>query len=130
MDLVSFCVRYAWWHYVCAWGDISRVCINFLWGVWRLFSIPELTVNLLTPFERLDERPKTLLPNDVGSAFLISTIMRIVGLAVRVPVILIGVVFLIAVLVVWACLLLSWIFLPLLIPAIGIIGLTNILGVL
>lgn len=130
MDPVSFCFRYMWWHYVYAWRDISRVCINLLWGVWRLFSIPELAINLLTPFERLDERPKTFLPQDIGSAFLVSTIMRAVGVAIRAPVILIGLAFLIVVLVMWACLMMSWIFLPLFIPAIGIIGLAKILGIL
>lgn len=113
-----------------AWKDISRVCINFLWGMWRLFSISELTVNLLTPFERLDERPKTFLPRDLGSAFLVSIIMRVVGLMLRIPVILIGFVFLIVVLLVWVCLLLSWIFLPLIIPVVATIGLVNALGIL
>lgn len=117
------------WHYVYAWADITRVFTNLAWFSWRLFSVPELLANLFSPFERLDEKPKSNMPDKIAEAILVSLIMRVVGAIIRIPIIVLGMLATLFVLVLWIIAYALWLVLPFL--ALGSIfyGVLKVFGI-
>lgn len=107
---------YFTWHYTRAIADLLRIWSNFFWFFWHLFSIPLLLRTLLTPFHRLHEtyRPG-LRPEDWASAFIVNTLMRLVGMVVRLFTILIGLLFIALTLALGALMLAAWIAAPVLV---------------
>jgi hypothetical protein len=86
-------ISYINWHYTVALRDVTRVLFNLLWFFWRLFSVPELALNILSPFQRLDEKPvRGASIGDRGGLIIVNVLMRIVGAIARLPIIAMGVV--------------------------------------
>lgn len=127
MDAISFLSRYFAWHYLFAWKDITRVYTNCAWAWWRLFSVPELVTHLFTPFERLGERPKSMMPGDVAGAALVTFLMSLVGACVRLPLITLGLLGECALVVLWVGTYVVWLAVPILSIALIVVGMTRII---
>jgi hypothetical protein len=118
------------WHYLFAWTNITRVFMNLTWFSWRLFSVPELFLNLFSPFERLDEKPKNNMPNEIGSAILVSLIMRVMGAIIRIPIIVLGLLSTLFVLIIWVVAYVVWFVLPFLAIGSIVFGCLKIFGLI
>ncbi len=114
MDVLTVASSWFVWHYVYAWADITRVFTNLTWFSWRLFSVPELLANLFSPFERLDEKPKSKMPDKIAEAVMVSLIMRLVGAVIRIPIIVLGLLATAFVLILWITAYVIWLVLPVL----------------
>jgi hypothetical protein len=72
--------------------DIVNIIGNFLWFFWEFFSIRLLFATLFVPFNRLEDAPRSKFdPGQIAQAFLVTTLMRIIGALIRMFVILIGI---------------------------------------
>lgn len=130
MDAVALFPRYVLWHYSRAFLDVTRVFSNIVWFLWHLFSIPELLLNLFSPFERLDEKPKTFMPKDIAEAAVVSLLMRVVGALVRLPIILFGLAAILFAVALWVLAYILWIFLPIISPFLIAYGVMMFVGLL
>jgi hypothetical protein len=131
MNAGTFIGRYALWHYSIAFSDIARFSMNMTWFLWRVFSVPELTINLFTPFQRLNEdKPKVFSLENVLSAFVVNSLMRVVGAIARLPIILCGLVFSLLSALCGVVLFVVWPLVPFLIPALSVGGVLIFLGIL
>jgi len=111
--MVSLFVEYFVWHYTRAVRDLLNIVGNFLWFFWEFFSIRLLFATLFTPFHRLEERPKSKLDlGEIAQAFMVTTMMRIVGAAMRLFVILIGLVCIVITIIAGIGMLLVWLAAP------------------
>lgn len=107
---------YIRWHYTLALLDMVRIVGNFIWFFYEFFSIPLLLKTLFTPFERItDDRKKRhkLDFEAMGEAVLVNTIMRIVGMMLRLTLVLLGVLCIVCTMVVGCVLILVWVGAPL-----------------
>ncbi len=80
------------WHYTKAYVEIIRLFRDFIWFILHLFSVKDLSRTIFYPWQRLGE------PYQGGfnisawfSAFVVNTLMRLVGFVVKSFVILIGI---------------------------------------
>lgn len=99
------------WHYSQAFRDIYNLFKNFVWFVYHFFSIKILLKTLLSPWRKLTEPYKGGW--DLGAlfeTFVVNTIMRAVGVLVRISIILVGLISIVVVclagllsIVVWMC---------------------------
>jgi len=87
----SFIPRYIQWHYGRAFRESYVIWTAFLWFVWRLFAIPLHFRNLFARVSRLGEKyGRGLRVGDRFGAFVVNTLMRLVGFVLRVGVIVSG----------------------------------------
>ncbi|MSR78646.1 MAG: hypothetical protein EXS59_00665 [Candidatus Taylorbacteria bacterium] len=112
MSLVQFFWYYIIWHYTRAWRDMMRLVSNYLWFVGNFFSINLLLKTLISPWKRLSVSGGKGGEESFVGAFIINTLMRIVGLFIRLFTISIGVVCLIAVVGLSVLVALVWLCLP------------------
>jgi hypothetical protein len=129
MNVAAFIGKYAAWHYSVAFSDGARVGLNFTWFFWRVFSVPELVLNLFTPFERLEEKPRLVGTfEQTGGALIVNVLMRVLGALFRLPIILLGAFCSAASVLVTVLFYLLWAFLPVLIPAALLFGILVFFG--
>lgn len=118
---------YIAWHYSRGVHDVLVRFRDFLWFFWNLFSIAELTKTFFEPFERLGYvAPKGFKPEKMLEAFATTLVMRIVGMAVRASVIVIGLLVQLATVVIGVGFLVVWIVLPFLLVGLISIGLLGL----
>ncbi len=86
--------EYFAWHYGVAPGQLRAMWANFLWFGYHFFSIPLLAHTMLAPIYRLrgETRGTARLGTLLGD-IAVTAIMRVVGFAVRMIVIAIGILF-------------------------------------
>ncbi len=85
---------YVGWHYGRAYSDLYHVWMNLLWFAFNFFSIFLLLQTLFAPWKRMDEGyPKGLDIQGWLSTLTVNTLMRIVGAATRLFIVLIGLAF-------------------------------------
>ena len=114
MDIPLLFGTYLVWHYSEALGDIFRITGNFVWFFWNMFSVKLLTETLVSPFKRIQEE-KTKAGLDFGDIFsrlIINTMMRFVGLIVRLAIIICGLIFIILSLIAGVVVFAVWLVLP------------------
>ena len=118
MGGVTFLFEYLVWHYSRAVKDIVRLSGNFLGAVFNFFSIPFLLKTLFVPFERLQEKKKSLGfdAEEFFGNLIVTTIMRIVGAVVRLITIAFGFILLIVVSAISIVSFVGWLLLPILVP--------------
>lgn len=126
MTLLQLPLAYLRWHYVHAWADLLRVYTNFSWFLANLFSISILSATLFSPWRRLSEH-KTKGSAGLLGKLIINTLTRCFGFVVRIGTILCGLVSLCVWTVIFALIFILWIALPLLAPALFIVGFGGIL---
>lgn len=91
MNLAAFLPRYFSWHYKNAYSHIYGIWLNMIRFALEFFSVGLLLKTLFSPFERLNEEYKSGLEAKAETAF-VNLMMRIVGLLVRLPVVILGLV--------------------------------------
>lgn len=103
------------WHYTKAYGEILRLSRDFVWFLFHLFSVSDLSKTLFYPWQRLGEQYKKGFNISAWfSSFVVNVIMRLVGFVVKLFVILIGVSLSIIVILLTLITLVFWTFVPLL----------------
>lgn len=118
---------YLRWHYTQGVIDLVNNIINVVWFVYHFFSIPLLLRTFFVPFHRLQESAvKGFNIEQWAEAFLITTLMRLVGALLRTFLIILGVVFLLLVFVGGSVLLFVWLTMPLILTFLIGLGLTLI----
>ncbi|MFA5888609.1 MAG: hypothetical protein WCW47_01515 [Candidatus Paceibacterota bacterium] len=125
---MSFIFSYLSWHYSKAFLNIYGIFSNFLWVIYRFFSIPLLLKTFFSPWRRLDSSysQKVNLGEYFGT-FVVNTLMRLVGMFVRLIVIVVGILCLIFVFLLGIVSFLAWIILPVFIVWILYTGIIKIL---
>lgn len=114
---------YILWHYTRAFLDIIKIWMNAFWFVYHFFSIRILFSTLFSPWRRMGENyKKGFDASEFFSSLLINTIMRIVGIIIRMAVIIIGLLALVAVFIGGIIFLIIWLFLPFVIIAMLVRG--------
>lgn len=113
---------YLIWHYSTAFTDIRRLQKNITWFIYHFFSVELLLKTLFMPFRRLSGS-EVEKKESVFDKIVINVVMRIVGFFVRFAVVLIGVFFVCLVNILFIGFYLVWLFLPLLIPVLFLLGL-------
>jgi len=112
---MRFALYYIRWHYSQGIVDLIGVVRNFIWFFYTFFSIPLLLKTLFQPFERLGERYSKGF--DIGAwaqVFVVNSLMRAVGVLLRLFLIFMGIIFIISTVVIGLLFLVAWILAPLL----------------
>jgi hypothetical protein len=84
IDMIFLFPQYLLWHYTKGIQEAFKLCYRIEAFIFHFFSVPLLFKTLFAPFERLNEGYKKGL--DVGNwagTFIVNTIMRFVGMLVR-----------------------------------------------
>ncbi len=109
-------VNYLKWHYGKALISTFYFWENILIFLFHYLSIKGLAYHLFSPWKRLTEPyTKGFDIKAKFNTFIINTMMRIVGLIIRIPTLLLGVLFLIIFIGLLPLTLLIWLLLPLLV---------------
>lgn len=99
---------YIGWHYSAALAEWTRIARDIAWFISNYFSIALLFRTLFMPFRRLDATENS----GFFDWFITSTLMRVVGILVRIPVLLIGVLLWLLWWILYGIIVLVWIALP------------------
>ncbi|MCX6712977.1 MAG: hypothetical protein NTY66_02080 [Candidatus Vogelbacteria bacterium] len=106
--------HYFWWHYTTGIADLARNGANFASFLWTFFSINHLLAHFFSPFRRLGERyPDHFNFAEYFNAFIVNSLMRVVGAISRVVLIVFGLLCLAVYLVVFVAMVVFWLVLPL-----------------
>ncbi len=128
MNFLSVLFLYIWWHYTTAIKDGFEIWKKFVWFVFNFFSVPLLTRTFFYRFERLGENyKKGFSITDNLSAFVVNTMMRLVGMTLRSIIIIVGLVATFLACVFGVIVLILWIIYPLLFVTAIIIGIAKII---
>jgi hypothetical protein len=119
--------HYIVWHFTKAFADAFGVWKNFLWFVWRFFSISKLSKTLFSPWERMNEEygKDFSLENTLG-VFVVNTVMRLFGAVLRIFVITFGLFVWLVVFFAGLVFFVAWLFLPLIIIVLFVFGIANL----
>jgi len=129
MALVNLVLRYIVWHYSKAFVDIWGILKNFLWFFYHFFSIPVLFSTLFEPWKRISEKKRSGFEIfDFFSVLIINTTMRTIGFLMRIILITIGSISIVLVFVVGLLFFVLWIFVPIIIIAVLIAGITLLIN--
>jgi len=124
VELFSF---YFSWHYSRALAGMFVVWSNFLWFIYNFFSIPLLIKTWISPWKRMQERYRGGLDlNNLFETVIVNVLMRIVGFFMRTIVIGMGLIFLLALIAFGAVFFILWLFFPMLIVFLALLGLAKI----
>jgi hypothetical protein len=87
----SFIVAYLKWHYTKAVAELIAVFENFLWFIAHFFSFKLLLKTIFMPWKRLGESYGGGFNLEAfTTAFVVNTIMRAVGFATKVVILVVG----------------------------------------
>ena len=117
MPILSLARDYMVWHYSRAYVDLLHIWWNYIWFVNHLFAVPDVMMNWLAPFKRLQENKVNFIksPQDFFANITINIIMRIVGAFIRTALIFMALVSFAFVFAFGFAFLLLWTILPILI---------------
>jgi hypothetical protein len=101
------------WHYTRAFNEMAHVLFNFLWFFTNLFSLPQLTTSLFSPWRRItEEKQKGFDFENVASFLIINLLSRIVGAVMRSIIIIVGLLTLMATITVGVFTFVFWVLAP------------------
>lgn len=103
------------WMYFIAPLQFLKIWSNFVWFLYNFFSIRLLAGTLFSKWRRIGETQRKRGFEELFSAFVINSLMRIVGFIVRTFVIIAGLATISLSILLGVILFISWFFLPLLI---------------
>lgn len=128
MEFLKAFVGYLKWHYGRALITTFSFWKNILVFLFNFFSIRSLLGNFFTPWKRLaDNYPESFNIKIYLFTFISNTLMRIVGVLLRSVVIIVGLLFCIAYIVLLPISLIVWLLLPLFILFLVIYGIVLII---
>lgn len=124
MKFVLLFPDYLKWHYGSAFLDIWNIERNIFWFLFNFFSFNTLLKTLFSPFMRLREsyRGGILHPSDFFDSLVVNTLMRIVGICVRLIVIIAGCCVLIVAGFIGVLFFVAWILAPVIIIGLFVAG--------
>ncbi|MEX2405240.1 MAG: hypothetical protein WD579_01415 [Candidatus Paceibacterota bacterium] len=109
-------LSYIRWHYTAAYVDYYRIATNFLWFLWHFFAIPLHLKTLFIPWRRLSEETGRYFDLErLFERIIINTIMRVIGVFIRLLLIIAGIIVIAATFFVLVILGVMWAILPLII---------------
>ena len=126
--MVRFVKEYLVWHYGESLAEFLDTEKNFLWFGYHFFSLPLLARTFAAPIYRLEEKKARAF--DIGAIlgnFIVTTLMRLVGMLVRTVIIAAGLLFESMLLMVSAPAFLIWLLLPIITPLLCIFGIATLL---
>lgn len=120
---------YLLWHYSAAYLDILGIARNFFWFFGRFFALFDILKNLFAPFNRLKEEPVSVFrhPKEFFGNLLVNTLMRVVGLVLRLMIIVIALSCFALTLLFALLLIVVWTALPIIVPSLFMSGLLILL---
>ena len=110
--MFSLIPDYFYWHYTYGGKDVRNFFKNIIWFLWNFFSIELLAKTLFVPWQRLQEQGRKGDLQSYVEAFIITTLMRIIGACMRIILISIGAVVTSFVLIVGVFVSLVWFVIP------------------
>jgi hypothetical protein len=113
MRILALARDYMVWHYSRAYVDLLHIWWNYLWFVNHLFSVPDVIMNWIAPFKRLQENR------------VMNIVMRMVGAFIRTALIFIALVLFVFVFLFGLSFVLLWTVLPVLIGHFFLIGIRS-----
>ena len=127
MDSVKFLPNYFLWHYTRAFQNIWGIWMNFFWFTYNFFSLPILLKTLFLPWQRMGEEYKKGFDiKEFSETLVINSLMRVVGIFMRLAVILVGSIALLAVAFLGLGMFLLWALLPLVVIFLLAKGITTL----
>jgi hypothetical protein len=120
MNPLALSSRYLLWHYSLGISDGASLALTALRLLAHTFSVPTLLATFFRPWKAEGETyPKDLSPTKFFEAFIVNTLMRIVGIIARSALLLMWLITTLCVLPILPLLFILWLLLPFI--AIGII---------
>ena len=116
------------WHYGKGFKEAINTIKNFLWFVAHFFSFKLLFKTLFSPWKRMGESYGEGF--DLGafaSAFIVNSLMRVVGFITRIIIIFVGLVTYVAVLLFGVAVLFIWMFAPVILMGCVLLAVTFII---
>lgn len=111
----TFFFHYFAWHYSRAIVDIAGIVLNFRWFFHEFFGVSYHLQTFFVPFQRLKETATHALDlEDIATSFIVTTLMRLVGMVFRTVAIVCGIFLQLVTFVFGGLMLLVWLFVPLL----------------
>jgi hypothetical protein len=84
--------NYLLWHYSLALKEIWHIFKNFFWFTTHLFSIPQLSRSLFSPWKRLtEEKGRGFGFEQIAGYIIINLLSRLIGALIRSVIILAGI---------------------------------------
>lgn len=121
----SFIVAYFRFHYGRGFKELINVFNNFLWFISHFFSFKLLLSTIFSPWHRLGESYGNIfdLENFV-TAFVVNSLMRVVGFVTRLIVLISGFLTYILALIIFLVSVVSWLIAPLILLSLLILSVT------
>lgn len=110
--LLRFPFSYLLWHYTLAWADLLRLYTNFVWFLWNFFSVRLLLSTFFAPWKRLRESRSVKEEGGFLGRLILNSVTRLVGIAARSVVVVMGLVSIALPTLFFAALLVLWLILP------------------
>lgn len=124
MKIVVVILGYLKWHYRKGIKSFLNIWQNFFIFIYNFFSIRQLINNIFDPWKRMtDPYPKRFSFKAYLFAFIVNSIMRVLGFILRLSILLVGVLVLFLYLILLPFLVVIWLLLPLIILVLFISGL-------
>lgn len=87
----TFIHQYLLWHYSTALGEIWHIYKNFIWFITHLFSLPQLSRSLFSPWKRMvEEKGGGFNLEAIAGYIIINLLSRIIGALIRLTIIMAG----------------------------------------
>lgn len=129
MAILILSWQFVIWYYTAALFNFIKISRDFIWFLYHFFSIPILVPTLFSKWKRIgDVRTRKFDIADFLSVFIVNFIMRIVGFFIRSTVVIVGVISLILTVAVEVVFFIAWLFLPIIIIALFVIGMKLMIG--
>jgi len=128
MNFLFFLPNYLLWHYGYALKNFWGIFTNYIWFIYNFFSIKILFRTFFAPWKKMGEDySKGFDLKKFFSTLVINTMMRLIGVIMRLIVILIGLASLVMVSIIGIIFFFSWLLAPFIVLIFFIFGLTSII---
>jgi len=122
MNMLSFLLGYLGWHYSTGFAEIKNFNWLLLRRVWDGFSLKSILRTFFSPWKRMAEEYKRGRPEEWFGTLIVNSLMRLVGMAVRSLIIIIGFLIFFLGIIFSVCLLIAWALWPIMILILFFMG--------
>ncbi|MBI3632401.1 MAG: hypothetical protein HY225_03045 [Candidatus Vogelbacteria bacterium] len=128
MVVFELIANYFLWHYSIAIKNAILIWWDFEWFLWNYFSIGKLVSTFFIPWKRLGESTNNYFNLvAVGTALLVTTLMRLFGMVVRFVTIVLGLLSIILLIPLLILFLVIWILMPVILVTVFGVGINLII---
>lgn len=129
MAILILSWQFVIWYYTAALFNFVKISRDFVWFLYHFFSIRILIPTLFSKWKRIgDVRTKKFNAADFFSVLIVNSIMRIVGFFIRSFVVIAGFISIILAIVAEIVVFIVWLFLPIIIVALFVLGMNLMVG--